>query len=361
MSNGVSWVASAGGGAPVAGTGINVAGSTVSLDTSFALSRATGQAGTDTFLTGTSASGTTYVVSPVGNALASYQDGMRLGWRPDVTATGNNTLNVSTLGARCTYLGTSGTIRAGASDVIGGSNLLILYDASLPSCSGATGGWRIISGGGSSTSVTSPYLTIGSANFIPLGGFFAATLPPTSGWNTYNTGGETFTTSGLGGAINLTSNSTSGFRHRGRDIAGATTLTLAVAFSGLGNAGNYSGCGVSIHRPGGVGALMSLGSAATALPLVSAFSFNSSFSFTGSVGSAGTATPMHAIFRIQLTGGNVVMSFSQDAGLTYTTLYSATQTTVLGGSVASNDVWSFAVSGTTSNTASCTLLSWQVS
>lgn len=120
---------------------------TIEGDTTDLLTRDLNKAGTETFLTGTSGSGSAYAVTPVSSPLAAYSNGGVYSWIPDVTATGAHTLNVSSLGARCTYQA-DGVTRAGASDVIAGRVVLISYDSGLPSCGGSTGGWRIINGSG---------------------------------------------------------------------------------------------------------------------------------------------------------------------------------------------------------------------
>lgn len=114
------------------------------IDSTKWLTRATAVGGTDRYLTGTSASGSAYVVAPVGNPLTAYTDGQTFNWKPDVTASGNHTVAISGLAAKKTYQA-DGTTRAGASDVIAGRGVLIQYDSTLDA---AAGGFKIVNAGG---------------------------------------------------------------------------------------------------------------------------------------------------------------------------------------------------------------------
>jgi len=140
----------------IAGTGATVAGAdaapdtnvTISADTAVMLSRATGQGGTDNTCIPTSASGTTFTCSMVGNALTAYTNGMRVMFRPDVTLSGSPTLNINTLGAKNLYAADGTTAATGTA----GLSYWLVYNSSL---NGAAGGWVFpATGGGGVSSVS---------------------------------------------------------------------------------------------------------------------------------------------------------------------------------------------------------------
>jgi hypothetical protein len=172
--NGASWDPIGGGGGPGGGLstikagGTTVSSSAVSLDflpgfgllsalvdtgggvvthqasanSAVLLTRAANQAGDDLYLKGTSASGTAYVVSPQGNALAAYQEGQSFNWKPDVDCTGGaTTIQIGTLAAK-SLTKADGTNPSAGDCAVASGPYRIVYDGTkfkLPAAGGGTG------------------------------------------------------------------------------------------------------------------------------------------------------------------------------------------------------------------------------
>lgn len=126
------WTKSAGGGGgstPVAGTGIVVAGSTVSVDSAVVQTR--------NMITISSSSGVTFV-GTMTPPIAAYAD-MVAYFTPNANCTGTPTLNLHSLGAR-NLKESDGTTAMTCSS---GERIIVWYDTTLSV-------WRKLSGGGSS-------------------------------------------------------------------------------------------------------------------------------------------------------------------------------------------------------------------
>ncbi len=117
------------------GTQINVQ---QNADTSFLLTRAQAQAGSDTTLSCATGSSTAYGCSPNGNALMAYTDQQRFGWKPDRSCGAAPSLNISTLGAKPLYRSDGTAIQAG--DCAAGTQVTIWYDAGA---NGGAGGFKL--------------------------------------------------------------------------------------------------------------------------------------------------------------------------------------------------------------------------
>ncbi|MFH1110991.1 MAG: hypothetical protein V1790_17600 [Planctomycetota bacterium] len=129
----VSRTLEAGAGILVVNGDLQAGNPTVSADTATMLSRAQGQAGTDTVAIPASASGTVFTATllPV---LTAYTNGMALKFRPDVNCTGTPaTLNIDTLGAKKLFGADGATSMA----CLAGLDYAISYDAALDTAAGA--------------------------------------------------------------------------------------------------------------------------------------------------------------------------------------------------------------------------------
>ena len=152
-----------GGGSPVAGTGINVSGSTVSLDTSFAQSRANDQSGIDNTCIPTSASATTFTCSMATFALTAYTNGMRMMFRPDLTCSGTPTLNINTQGAKNLYASDGTTVAS----CTAGLSYWLVYNTTI---NAGAGGWVFPATGGGAGGAIVTFSTAGTSSWtVPAG------------------------------------------------------------------------------------------------------------------------------------------------------------------------------------------------
>jgi len=168
-SSGVTWLnlsGGTGGGAVVAGTGINVAGSTVSIDGAVTATRDIAASGIDNGCLPSGASGTAYTCNPTsltgpgsvpGKALVAYTQLMPLTFRPDVNCSGSpSTVNVSAQGAKKLF-GPDGTTALACT---AGQTYSLFYNTALDAAAGAFQQQSGAGGGG---------LTVASvsANLLP--------------------------------------------------------------------------------------------------------------------------------------------------------------------------------------------------
>ena len=117
------------------GTQINIQ---QSADTSYLLTRAQAQAGSDVTLSCTTGSSTVYGCSPNGNALTAYTDQQRFGWKPDVSCGVTPTINISAVGSAPLYRSDGTAIQAG--DCTAGTQVGIWYDATA---NAGAGGFKL--------------------------------------------------------------------------------------------------------------------------------------------------------------------------------------------------------------------------
>lgn len=330
-------------------TGATSSGTTtVSPDTTKLATRDQVQAQTDISCASGSGSGTTFTCTH-SKALAAYADGMTIAWKPDVTCTGTPTLNIDSLGAK-SLVESDGTTAASCT---AGLWLLLTYNGT------SAGTFRKQAGGGSSVAAAAPYLQIGSNYYLPFG--FQAAVPPTSGWTGANFTGSTFTTSGLGGALSLQSQSfaiTNGsLAGQYRSAGATTTLTFALSAQQY-LTSSYSGCSAGAYNSTS-GAAYVIGRmfySSTDLTVEQGFGGGiSSADMFGNDGEKGTGSDQLFFGRIQITGSNIISSVSSN-GLQWTVVKSRS----LGGyGIASSyDSWVFSGGGSSSNPVTCTLLSW---
>lgn len=182
----------------IAGTGVALAGNTVSADTAMMLTQATGQAGTPWKCTDAGGSGVTYscVMVP---APAAYTDKQPVIFTPGTSCSGGaTTLNIQSLGAKNIYK-IDGATNPAANDCRAGQPMFLLYNASLASGAGA---FQMAS-------------TLGNASFLqlPVGAAIASasSITPTSaihhitGTTQINTitAPSQFAAAGMGGCLRL--------------------------------------------------------------------------------------------------------------------------------------------------------------
>ena len=118
------------------GTGIAIAGTTISADTAMMLTQATAQAGAPWKCTDAGASGTTYscVMVP---APSAYFDKQPVIFTPGASCSGGpTTLNIQSLGVKSIFK-LDGATNPSANDCRAGQPMLLLYNASLSSGAGA--------------------------------------------------------------------------------------------------------------------------------------------------------------------------------------------------------------------------------
>jgi len=126
-SNGSSWVSiggSGGGGSVSAGTGINVVGSTVSIDQTVTQTRATLQAGTSSYCRSTTGNDT-YICS-LTPALTAYTTGGCVILNADTANTGVATLSVDGLGSKSILTRSGGALANG--DITANKPINLCYD-----------------------------------------------------------------------------------------------------------------------------------------------------------------------------------------------------------------------------------------
>ena len=180
------------------GTGIAIAGATISADTAVLQTQANAQAGTPWKCTDAGASGTTYscVMVP---APSAYFDKQLVIFTPGTSCSGGlTTLNIQSLGAKNIYK-LDGATNPSANDCRAGQPMLLLFNLSLNS---GSGGFQTAS-------------LLGNASFspLPVGSAIAsaATITPTSAIHHITgtvqintiTAPSQFAASGMGGCLRL--------------------------------------------------------------------------------------------------------------------------------------------------------------
>lgn len=318
------------GSAMTQGSGITISGLQISADTATMLTRERGQSGADK-LCSDSGGDDTYTCT-LEYTPATYVTGMCLQLKVTTTNTGAATIDVNSLGAKTIKTASGGTLANG--DIVTGSaSNTICYDGT---------DFRM-GGGGTAVSVTSPYLVIGGAYYLPFG--FAATLPPTSGWTGQDFSTATFTTSGLGGMLNILSTTTSN-NIQGQKIAKSSTTVLTGVVQNLYTAGgSYSHCGIGAYDSGsGEFHVISLTGQSGGLTTLEQRWTNAT---TKSYDGAGIANGSIGMYRITISGGNIVLETTQN-GVKWRTLNTRAFTVT---------DWIF-VAGGNSSTTDCQLLSW---
>jgi hypothetical protein len=172
-SSGVTWLnlsGGTGGGAVVAGTGINVAGSTVSIDSAVTATRDIAASGIDNGCLPSGASGTAYTCNPTsltgpgsvaGKALVAYTQLMPLTFRPDVNCSGSpSTVNVSAQGAKKLF-GPDGTTALACT---AGQTYSLFYNDALDAAAGAFQQQSGAGGGGGGTTTDVIQMPFGTCN-----------------------------------------------------------------------------------------------------------------------------------------------------------------------------------------------------
>jgi len=328
--------------APAAGTGISVAGSTVSIDTTLTATRPVVQAGADEVCT--DAGGDDTYVCTLAYPLAAYPAGKCFSL---IVTTGNTgTASVNMGPSVVSVFKATGAALSDGDIVASGAINRVCYD----------GAAMRLAGGGTSVSATPPYLTIGGIPYTSDG--FAVTLPPTTGWTADNCGACTFTTSGFNGAILLVGGTANpAIFSQTRAIGATRTLIAKIAMSGNASSSSTSACGIGV-----------VNTALTKYRILGPFVSNTaagitdlsfdpnatSFNFESPIGPGDGTTVLKIVI-----GTNYTASVSNDGGLNFQDVYTATYSTIFGGVVANTDLWTFTSKTNGQGFATkCTLLSW---
>lgn len=136
------------GGLTVGNVCVTVSGSTLDVNTALCPTRQMAAEALDTTCIINSGSSSAYLGATLGNAITAYAQGMRLLTQVDVTTAGGTITLDCGAGAKPLY-GNDGVSNPNPSQWQAGVQVLVSYDGTLNS---GAGGWRILSGGSSSTS-----------------------------------------------------------------------------------------------------------------------------------------------------------------------------------------------------------------
>lgn len=354
------------GGSFAAGTGIVLTQSgsstTLSVDTALIPTKSVVQATTSNIVTLTSTSPST--LTGTGNpTLGAYSDKQLIEFTWNVACAGGAmTIAIDGLSA-VNLVKSDGSTTLTTADCASGQTNLFSYDGTLGKFK-LMGGGAVSSGGSGGGSVTfsPPYMVSGGNSYLPFG--FQATLPPTTGWTATNLESGVFTTSGLGGAINLLS----GTGHQslsieGQVIGSTTTLTAVIGIAGNVSNSNSKYCAVGIlqgSNPNIYGPVLIGNGNATPLQL-------NVYKWSLPTNVGGPELPSASIpmigpiiwMKVNISGGNVVTSYSNDGFATSYQLISQTQSSLFGTSIVSTDRWGIFSDGDGTNTTSCTVYSWR--
>jgi len=337
-----------------AGIGITLPGNAITADTTVMSTRANTQSGADN--TCTDAGGDDTYACTLAYALPSYTTGMCLSLIVSTTNTGAATVDAGP-GAKTIVTSTNTTLANG--DIIVGAANRICYDGTS---------FRM-GGGGTSVAAAAPYLNIGGSYYLPFG--FLATLPPTSGWTDRGLAAASFTTSGLGGAIAITSPTTAAsYAIKSIAIGSTTKLVAAFTCSAGGLLASFARGGVGIMRPAAGAMLVAEQQLSSQDFRAASFETNrwnspSAYNtYSGPDGVNFITTPQYVRIDLGTSGaGNNISIYTSNTGDTASgadwTLWSqTTQTNAIGGAYTSTDEWFFGASGNGTYGARCKLLSW---
>lgn len=329
-----------------AGTGITVAGSTVSIDSAVTQTRARGQNREDNVCSDNGGDDT-YVCTPTYTPAANTA-GLQMSLYVTTTNTGAASLNVGPGAASIKTM--AGADPADGALIVGKPNLLE-FDGT---------NW-IILGGSSGTTVTAapPYLVIAGTSYTTDG--YAITAPPTASWTANNCGSCTFTTAGLNGAIRLVGGTSNpGLYSQVRTLGATRTLIAKVALAGNANGASFSACGVGVMNAAGtkyrvLGPFANNGN--TGIADISFDGGPTAFNAETAIGNGNSNT----LLRIAV-GANYTASISNDGGQSWQEVFTFAYNVIFGGAVSNSDYWTFTSKPNGSGYPStCTLLSWSAS
>lgn len=336
---------------PTAGDGINVTGSTVSINDTITARRATVQAGGDNACVDTG--GDDDYVCTLAVPIATCVSNMWISLKVTFANVGAATVNPG-CGIK-NILTITGSTPAD-NELLAGNSTILTYDGAA---------FRLPT----TVTATAPYLTIAGSNYLPFS--FLATLPPTTGWTDRNFATATFTTAGLGGAIAITSTVTqNSYNMKGVAIGATTRLIAAFTCSGGGLLNAYIRGGVGISRPG---AAMLIAEQTFSSQDFRSGNFQTTrwtnpttyLALSGPDGINSTTNPQYVRIDLGASGAtnNITISLSNtgdvDTGADWTMWSQTTQTNAIGGAYASTDEWVFGASGNGTYADRCKLLSWR--
>lgn len=340
-----------GSGTVTAGSGINVVGSTVSVDTTTILTRERGQTGAD-HVCSDSGVDDTYTCTPEFTPTA-YTTGMEIRLIVTTANTGAATVDFGGLGVK-NILTSSGATPANGDIATGRVNLLH-YDGTA---------FRIV-GGGTSITVAQPYMIVAGTYYMPHLAMFAATLPPTTGWS--SDGSPVLVTSGLNGQISLTTSAPAiGLEAVRRSFGTTRTLVAAFSFNNRQLTTGTSRCTVGIKSasssPAGRYAGFTLTSTSSK-GLVLGWTKWTNARVHDYDADTYYALPQGTWALVRITvGTNIKYEFSTDGGTSWTTYVENTYAS--GGEfgfasgVTNSDEWIIGASSNASYNTTCIVASW---
>lgn len=282
--------------------------------------------------------------------LGGYVLHMPLRFTPALANSGAFTLNINSLGATSVKSADCVTDPAGSYFQPGQAYLLTYNGTSF--CE--------IHGGSTSLQPASPYWLLGTAYYLPFA--FLATLPPASGWTATNFTGATFSTTGMGGVVQLQSASSRTNEALNLQVvprAGTSRLIAAISAAGLSTASVFGACGIGVFNStsndGYV--LMQQLKTASALLVDAGYSSPTVQTFTGNPILSSVGGVLYG--RIDVVGSAVNLSYST-TGSPGSWIPVSSRTLGSTGMPASVDSWSFFAEPAGTSPVTCSLLSWNV-
>lgn len=214
--------------------------------------------------------------------------------------------------------------------------------------------------GGTALQPAAPYDRIQAAYYLPFG--YAAEMPPTVGWTAVNFTGATFTTSGMGGAVQIqtpVSRTGESLSLQTRVIGGGTTLEAVLASAGLGVSADFGACGIGVQNAASSAAYLLMQQLqSVAGPLREAgYVSSTEQAFVGNTAVSGFGNVV--FLKIAIVGSSIVSSYSPTGG---PNSWMQINSRALGssGMPATVDRWVFMGEASGSSPAICQLLSWRV-
>lgn len=342
---------SGGGATYSAGTGVVIAGTTISADTAALQDIASEQSNTHASVLATG--GPTAYVASGSTTYRAYSTRMLLTVQFGSSCTGgvSTTIDLDGLGPKRLFKN-DGVTNPDSTDCALNKIQEFVYNAA--------GAFQLLGGGGTGgTSVTAapPYLVIGGISYIPALAA-AVTLPPATGWTAAGFTGATFAATGLNGSLTITTAGTRTatlLQEQYRAMSGTTTLIAAVQGQGFLNASGQGECGVGA----------TLASSGASYLMFQEYAANGTVSGWGSWSNLTTEVfrgyriigSRVSYLKMVISGGNVTTYASLDG-----TNWNQTDSRAL---PAAYDSWVFYAQPTSDlspyGTVNCTLLSWSVS
>jgi hypothetical protein len=280
--------------------------------------------------------------------LTGYVARMLLRFTPGTANSGAVTLNINTLGPLAVKASDCSTDPAAGYFQAGQTYLLTFNGTSF--CE--------IHGGSTSFKPAAPYLQLGTDYYLPYA--FKAALPPTSGWTGVNFTGAAFSTTGMGGVIQIQSGSTrSGEALNLQYVprSGTSTLIAAVSSAGLSTATPFGACGVGAYNSSTTGeyVLMQQLQAAAAPLLEAGYSSPTVQTFAGNAVLSNIGGVLY--LRIDIAGSTVTSSYST-TGAAGSWIQVNSRTLGSSGMPTSVDSWSLFGEPAGASPVTCRLLSW---